>query len=156
MASQAVLPSLCTTLAQLCFCLLLLLLQLGLLTPAEAESCIALEFNPVRVGFHGGAGGSNSKRDYAVCGRAAAHAGFACHKLCRDLASLLVDECFCWPADVWTRDVLNLGVRPDRLVAVMRQKLEAAGGKVYEEVQLVRCSYSGGASLHYHTALQCS
>jgi hypothetical protein len=41
------------------------------------------------------------------------------------------------PADVWTRDVLNLGVKPDRLVALMRQKLEAAGGKVYEEVQLV-------------------
>jgi hypothetical protein len=31
-------------------------LQLGLLTTAEAEGVIALEFNPVRVGFHGGAG----------------------------------------------------------------------------------------------------
>jgi hypothetical protein len=41
-------------------------------------------------------------------------------------------------ADVWTQDVLNLGVKPDRLVALMRQKLEAAGSKVYEEVQLVR------------------
>ncbi|KAF6251608.1 hypothetical protein COO60DRAFT_604343 [Scenedesmus sp. NREL 46B-D3] len=67
--------------------------ELGLLTAAEAESCIALEFNPVRVGFHGG-------------------------------------------TDVWTRDVLNLGVKPDRLVALMRRKLEAAGGKVYEDAQL--------------------
>jgi len=30
--------------------------QLKLLTAAEAESVIALEFNPVRAGFHGGAG----------------------------------------------------------------------------------------------------
>lgn len=35
----------------LCLCL-----QLGLLTSAEAESVVALEFNPVRIGFHGGAG----------------------------------------------------------------------------------------------------
>eukprot|EP00967_Tisochrysis_lutea_P131234 scaffold227950_cov19-Tisochrysis_lutea.AAC.1 len=34
--------------------------------------------------------------------------------------------------DVWTRDVLNCGVRPDLLIARMRSKLEALGGKVYE------------------------
>jgi hypothetical protein len=39
---------------------------------------IALEFNPVRVGFHGG-------------------------------------------PDVWTRDVLNLGVKPDKLIALVSQ-----------------------------------
>lgn len=48
-------------------------LQLGLLSATEAEECIAMEFNPVRVGFHGG-------------------------------------------DDVWTRDVLNLGVKPDTLI----------------------------------------
>eukprot|EP00884_Botryococcus_braunii_P001077 jgi/Botrbrau1/10970/Bobra.0383s0024.1 len=34
--------------------------------------------------------------------------------------------------DVWTRDVLNLGVRPDRLIALVRRKFEDAGGIVYE------------------------
>lgn len=51
-----------------------LLLQLGLLAPSDLPEVIAMEFNPVRVGFHGG-------------------------------------------KDVWTRDVLNLGVRPDLLIA---------------------------------------
>ncbi|KAF8071129.1 sirt2 [Scenedesmus sp. PABB004] len=69
------------------------LVELDLLTPAEAESAIAIEFNPVRAGFAGG-------------------------------------------KDVWTKDILNLGVKPDRLVQLMRAKLEATGGKVYECVQL--------------------
>ncbi|DBB10582.1 TPA: hypothetical protein ACH3X3_007098 [Trebouxia sp. C0006] len=34
--------------------------------------------------------------------------------------------------EVWTRDVLNLGVKPDMLIAKMRHKFEAAGGKVFE------------------------
>ncbi len=46
----------------------------GLLTVDEAEECIGVEFNPVRVGFHGG-------------------------------------------TQVWTRDVLNVGVQPDKLIA---------------------------------------
>ena len=57
--------------------LLLVLLQLGLLTSVEAESTIAMEFNPVRVGFHGA-------------------------------------------KEVWTSDVLNLGVRPDLLIDKVR------------------------------------
>eukprot|EP00877_Chromochloris_zofingiensis_P003085 jgi/Chrzof1/12778/Cz07g07080.t1_CRUP[v5.2] len=65
------------------------LVELGLLSATEAEECIAMEFNPVRVGFHGG-------------------------------------------DDVWTRDVLNLGVKPDTLIQKMRAKLEAHGGRVYE------------------------
>lgn len=51
----------------------------------------------------------------------------------------------CPSADVWTRDVLNLGVKPDMLVSLMRQKLEAAGGKVYEEVQLVGATAAAAA-----------
>ncbi|KAK9845750.1 hypothetical protein WJX81_001368 [Elliptochloris bilobata] len=34
--------------------------------------------------------------------------------------------------DVWTRDVLNLGVRPDRIIAKVRQRFEAKGGMVLE------------------------
>jgi hypothetical protein len=56
---------------------------------------------------------------------------------------------------VWTQDVLNLGVKPDRLVTLMRQKLEATGGKVYEEVQLVslqcRCWHLASAVMQRHT-----
>jgi hypothetical protein len=38
--------------------------------------------------------------------------------------------------EVWTRDVLNLGVRPDTLIQTMRRKLEAAGGMVLERTPL--------------------
>lgn len=56
------------------------------------DSCINVEFNPVRVSFGGQA--------------------------------------------VWTRDVLNLGASPARMVALMRTKLEAARGQVYERTGL--------------------
>lgn len=53
---------------------------MGLLTAEEEAAAIAIEFNPVRVGFHGA-------------------------------------------GDVWTRDVLNLGVRPDTLVQAVSQQV---------------------------------
>lgn len=65
------------------------LVELGLLTASECESVVRQEFNPVRVGFHGG-------------------------------------------GDVWTRDVLNLGVSPEALIATVKQKFVEAGGKVME------------------------
>lgn len=68
---------------------LLELVQLGVLTQHDVEEVIAVEFNPVRVGFHGS-------------------------------------------ADVWTTDVLNLGVSPAKLVAAARRRFEAAGGKVLD------------------------
>lgn len=58
------------------------------MTQEELDSCINIEFNPVRVAFAGQA--------------------------------------------VWTRDVLNLGASPARMVDMMRMKLQAAGGHVYE------------------------
>jgi hypothetical protein len=67
---------------------------MGLLTPEEEAAAVAIEFNPVRVGFNGA-------------------------------------------GDVWTRDVLNLGVRPDALVQAMRARLEAAGGVVLDSTQLL-------------------
>ncbi|KAL4433254.1 hypothetical protein ABPG77_003302 [Micractinium sp. CCAP 211/92] len=39
-------------------------------------------------------------------------------------------------ADLWTRDVLNLGVSPARLVAAVRARFEAAGGRVLERTAL--------------------
>jgi 2-polyprenyl-6-methoxyphenol hydroxylase-like FAD-dependent oxidoreductase len=38
--------------------------------------------------------------------------------------------------DVWTRDVLNIGVSPARLVAAARRRFEAAGGLVLERAAL--------------------
>ncbi|GIL49896.1 hypothetical protein Vafri_6207 [Volvox africanus] len=86
---------------------LLELEHVGVATREELEACVAIEFNPVRVGFawmpeNGGASGGT--------------------KL----------------TEVWTRDVLNLGVRPNALVGLMRQKLEELGGVVLERSALVR------------------
>ena len=74
-------------------------MELGILSEDEAQACTSTEFNPVRVGFDGG-------------------------------------------ADVWTRDVLNLGVSPARLVAAARARFEAAGGAVLEQTPL------GGMVVH--------
>ena len=63
----------------ICICISMLTMAIccqaeqGILSQADAESCISSEFNPIRAGFHG-------------------------HK------------------DVWTSDVLNLGVRPDWII----------------------------------------
>lgn len=35
--------------------------------------------------------------------------------------------------DVWTTNVLNLGVRPDKLIETVKQRFEAAGGVVIDE-----------------------
>lgn len=35
--------------------------------------------------------------------------------------------------DVWTTDVLNLGIRPDKLIETVRRRFEAAGGSVIDE-----------------------
>ena len=69
------------------------LVAAGALDAADAESCISIEFNPVRAGFHG-------------------------------------------YSDVWTRDVLNLGVSPERLVESSRRAFEALGGLVMENCPL--------------------
>jgi len=61
----------------------------GVMTAAEVEAAINIEFNPNRVAFHEG-------------------------------------------AEVWTRDVLNIGVSPVKLVGAARANFEAAGGVVME------------------------
>lgn len=71
------------------------LVEMGVLTEADIETSIAVEFNPVRVGFHGG-------------------------------------------KDIWTRDVLNLGVSPAQLVSKARQRFEERGGLVIESTSLER------------------
>jgi lycopene cyclase CruP len=67
------------------------LIELELLTSAELDAVIASEFNPVRVGFEGG-------------------------------------------ADIWVRDVLNIGVSPVRLLETLKHKFINAGGTLLEDV----------------------
>ena len=49
--------------------------------------------------------------------------------------------------DVWLNDVLNVGVRPDRLVALARARFEAAGGVVLEKTPLSRVTIRPGAAV---------
>lgn len=69
------------------------LVAIGALDAADAETCISIEFNPVRAGFHG-------------------------------------------YSDVWTQDVLNLGVSPAKLIEASRRAFEAAGGLVVDNCPL--------------------
>eukprot|EP00798_Chlamydomonas_sp_ICE-L_P008360 gene8360-3440_t len=55
--------------------------------------------------------------------------------------------------DVWTKDVLNLGASPAKLIDKMRGKLEAAGGKIFERAILEGVMvHSNGASLAVKSA----
>ena len=47
--------------------------------------------------------------------------------------------------EIWTKDVLNLGVSPAKLVELMRRKLEAAGGKLFENEALQGVPVGDGA-----------
>lgn len=69
------------------------LVTAGALSPTDADAAIAIEFNPVRAGFHG-------------------------------------------YEDVWTRDVLNIGVSPEKLIQASRKQFESLGGIVVENFPL--------------------
>merc|ERR1719440_765803 len=49
--------------------------------------------------------------------------------------------------DVWLNDVLNVGVRPDRLIALARARFEAAGGVVLENTPLTAIRVRPGAAV---------
>lgn len=83
------------------------LIRAGVVTAEELESCVSIEFNPVRVGF---------KTDTSYTGTDPKLKGF----------------------ELYTRDVLNLGIAPDALIALVKAKFVAAGGVVLEEAALAR------------------
>ncbi|KAG2500246.1 hypothetical protein HYH03_001824 [Edaphochlamys debaryana] len=106
--------------------------HVGVATREELEACVAIEFNPVRVGFawepQGGSPAPRS-RDAPTPGAAPASTGGPM-------------------TEVWTRDILNLGVRPAALVERMRLKLESYGGSVYERTAIEGVTVTpNGASL---------
>jgi lycopene cyclase CruP len=71
------------------------LLELDLLTEAELAEAIATEYNPARVGFHGG-------------------------------------------VELWVKDILNIGVDPVFLLATLKQRFLAAGGRLLEQTGFER------------------
>lgn len=55
---------------------------------------------------------------------------------------------FAGGSDLWTRDLLNLGVSPARLVAAAKARFEAAGGVVLEQTPLSSMTvYRNGVAL---------
>lgn len=72
-----------------------ILLELDLLSEEELARAIATEYNPARVGFHGG-------------------------------------------IELWVKDILNIGVDPVFLLAKLKDKFLAAGGKLLEHTRFDR------------------
>jgi lycopene cyclase CruP len=80
-------------------------LELGLLTERELATTIASEFNPVRIGFHGG-------------------------------------------IELWVEDILNIGINPSFLLATLKAKFLAAGGKLLEQTAFDRAAvYADGVQI---------
>lgn len=88
-----------------------------------------LQFNPVRVGFawQPGGGGPGAPGATSAAVPATTFTATASGSSLPAANGL---------TEVWTRDVLNLGVRPNALVGLMRRKLEELGGVVLERASL--------------------
>jgi len=79
------------------------LVRMKILTEEELQSCIDVEFNPVRVGFNTD---TSSEKTLTF--------------------------------NMWTSDVLNLGVSPKKLIELVKQKFQALGGVIFEDSGLSR------------------
>jgi lycopene cyclase CruP len=83
-----------------------ILLELDLLSEEELARAIATEYNPARVGFHGG-------------------------------------------VELWVKDILNIGVDPMFLLATLKDRFLAAGGRLLEHTGFDRAElYADGLLLH--------
>ena len=82
---------------------------LGIFSKKELDSVIAVEFNPVRVGFKT----DTSPEAIAI------PKGEPGHQF-----------------ELYTRDVLNLGVLPNKLIAMAKAKFEELGGTCLEHTSL--------------------
>lgn len=83
--------------------------RLGIFTKEEIDSITAIEFNPVRVGF---------KTDTSA------------------EASAIPKGESGYQFELYTKDVLNLGIAPNKLIAMTKQKYLEAGGTVLEQTSL--------------------
>ena len=138
------------------------LVELGVLSQQQLEGVIGLEFNPVRIGFqvrHSKqylqlACKYKHRQGFAMCrvvlsvSPARTRAGqclgsVACwQRACAGMAFLAVDvklavehgvDAVQGGEDIWTKDVLNLGVKPDKMVDVAAQRFTEAGGSVLDQ-----------------------
>lgn len=102
-------------------------IDLNIFTQEEIESVKAIEFNPVRVGF------KTDTRPEAL----AIPKGVEGHQF-----------------ELYTKDVLNLGILPSKLIALAKEKFVAAGGvaiemktltsiDIYDNVGLLSCVPTG-------------
>lgn len=97
-------------------------LRLGIFTKEELDSVIAVQFNPVRVGFKT----DTSPEALAV------PKGEPGHQF-----------------ELYTRDVLNLGILPNKLIAMAKTKFEQLGGTCLEQTPLQTIAiYDNLAALH--------
>lgn len=83
--------------------------RLGIFTKEEIDSITAIEFNPVRVGF---------KTDTSA-----------------EALSIPKGEPG-YQFELYTKDVLNLGIAPNKLIAMAKQKYLDAGGTILEQTSV--------------------
>jgi hypothetical protein len=79
------------------------------------EEIIGIEFNPIRIGF------SQSSSSSTSTNNATAAATSATEK-----------KSF----EIWTKNILNLGVKPDRLIELVKEEFMKYNGSVYEETMV--------------------
>ena len=84
-------------------------LRLGIFSKKELDSVIAVQFNPVRVGFKT----DTSPEALAIPKEEPGH-----------------------QFELYTRDVLNLGILPNKLIAMAKAKFEKLGGTCLEHTSL--------------------
>jgi flavin-dependent dehydrogenase len=96
-------------------------IRLGIFTKEEIDSVTAIEFNPVRVGFKTD---SSAQANTIKKGEAG------------------------YQFELYTRDVLNLGIYPNKLIALAKQKFLGLGGHTMEGTALRKIEiYDNIASL---------
>ncbi|GLC38248.1 hypothetical protein PLESTB_000941300 [Pleodorina starrii] len=123
---------------------LLELEHVGVATREELEACVAIEFNPVRVGFawrpdRGGDEGASGRSSQQPSSSPSSSQGAATKTESTSTSGTGAGAGTVGGgglSEVWTRDVLNLGVSPNALIALMRRKLEEMGGVVLDRTAL--------------------
>lgn len=96
------------------------LIKLGILNEEEIESIVGIEFNPVRVGFNSdtsrkASSNNNINNNDDDDGDGDDHNGY----------------------NVYFRDVLNLGIKPNLLIEMVKSKFIGLGGTIFEGSALV-------------------
>lgn len=99
------------------------LLSMQILTSDELKEIVAIEFNPVRVGFKTNtAEFGNPSEDPAYILQSAA-----------DIASPVVSKQTSDGYEVFLKDILNLGIRPKLLIEIVKNKFLQSGGVLFED-----------------------